>query len=265
VEQPGQRPGSQPRPSTVQTSTGEDAAPETVRRWIRVKALSAQIDRQLDAHADAHIFTSLPRSGRVRAARLLAEIGDCRARFPTPDSLTCLAGAAPSTRQSGKLRVVGFRWACDKQLRDAAVTNFAADSRPINPWAADLYDRARTRGHDHAHAHAVRVLARAWLHIIWHCWQDGVPYDPDQHRALQSVIAAQTAAGCSQLPPGWWSRAERSGVRRTRSALDDQAGDQTIYRREAATPRPGSGLNMNREIVLDRHGFSLAWRRRQSC
>ena len=68
----------------------------------QIKALSTQIDRQLDAHPDAHIFTSLPRSGRVRAARLLAEIGDCRARFPTPESLTCLAGAAPSTRQSGK-------------------------------------------------------------------------------------------------------------------------------------------------------------------
>jgi transposase len=157
----------------------------------QIKALSTQIDHQLDAHADAHIFTSLPRSGRVRAARLLGEIGDCRARFPTPESLTCLAGAAPSTRQSGKMRVVGFRWACDKQLRDA-VTDFAADTRLVNPWAADLYDRARTRGHDHAHA--VRILARAWLHIIWHCWQDGVPYDPDQHRALQRFLANQNEA-----------------------------------------------------------------------
>jgi len=94
----------------------------------QIKTLSAQIDRQLDAH----IFTSLPRSGRVRAARLLAEIGDCRARFPTPESLTSLAGAAPSTRQSGKLRAVGFRWSCDKQLRDA-VTDFANDSRHANP------------------------------------------------------------------------------------------------------------------------------------
>jgi len=158
----------------------------------QIKALATQIDHQLDAHADAHIFTSLPRSGRVRAARLLAEIGDCRARFPTPESLTCLAGAAPSTRQSGKLRTVGFRWSCDKQLRDAVV-DFAADTRHANPWAADLYDRARARGHDHAHA--ARILARAWLHIIWHCWQDGVPYAPDQHRALQRVMAAQTAAG----------------------------------------------------------------------
>lgn len=157
----------------------------------QIKALSAQIDAQLDAHADAHIFTSLPRAGRVRAARLLTEIGDCRARFPTPESLTCLAGAAPSTRQSGKSRIVGFRWSCDKQLRDAA-TDFAADTRLVNPWAADLYNRARARGHDHPHA--VRILARAWLHIIWHCWQENVPYDPTKHRALQRFTTNQNEA-----------------------------------------------------------------------
>ena len=154
----------------------------------QTKTLEKQIDAQLTTHADAHIFTSLPRAGRVRAARLLAEIGDCRARFPTPESLTCLAGAAPSTRQSGKLRVVGFRWACDKQLRDA-VTDFANDSRRANPWAAKIYNDAITRGKDHPHA--VRILARAWLHIIWHCWQDNLAYDPTNHHALQRVLAQQ--------------------------------------------------------------------------
>ncbi|MGO8966052.1 MAG: IS110 family transposase [Mycobacterium sp.] len=156
----------------------------------QIKALSAQIEAQLDTHADAHIFTSLPRAGRIRAARLLAEIGDCRARFPTPESLTCLAGAAPSTRQSGKSRIVGFRWSCDKQLRDA-VTDFAADSRRANPWAADLYNKATARGHDHPHA--VRILARAWLHIIWHCWHDNLAYDPTKHHALQRILAQNEA------------------------------------------------------------------------
>ena len=127
----------------------------------------------------------MPRSGTIRAATLLAEIGDCRARFPTPESLTCLAGAAPSTRQSGKLRTVGFRWSCDKQLRDA-VTDFANGSRDANPWAADLYQRARNRGHDHPHA--VRVLARAWVDIIWACWTSHSPYDPDRHGALQRIL-----------------------------------------------------------------------------
>ena len=86
---------------------------------------------------------------------------------------------------------VGFRWSCDKQLRDA-VTDFANGSRDANPWAADLYDRARARGHDHSHA--VRILARAWLHVIWHCWQDRAAYNPETHRALQRVLATQPEA-----------------------------------------------------------------------
>ena len=98
----------------------------------QIKTLDAEIAEQLARHADAQIFTSLPRSGTFRAARLLAEIGDCRARFPTPESLACLAGVAPSTRQSGKVKHVGFRWAADKQLRDA-VTDFAGDSRHATP------------------------------------------------------------------------------------------------------------------------------------
>jgi transposase len=122
----------------------------------------------------------------VRAARLLAEIGDCRARFPTPESLACLSGAAPSTRKSGKVEIVSFRWGADKQLRDA-VCDFAGDSRHANPWAAKLYADAIARGKDHPHA--TRILARAWLDIIWRCWQDHVPYDPTKHRALQALLA----------------------------------------------------------------------------
>jgi len=151
---------------------------------VQIKALEKQIADQLAAHPDAAIFTSLPKSGTVRAARLLAEIGDARGRFPTPESLVCLAGTAPSTRQSGKVKVVTFRWAVDKQLR-GAVVDFAGDSHHANPWAADLYQRARARGHDHPHA--VRILARAWLHIIWRCWPNNVPYDPAKHRALQRL------------------------------------------------------------------------------
>jgi transposase len=153
----------------------------------QIDALDKEIAEQLATHPDAAIFTSLPRSGTVRAARLLAEIGDARGRYPTPESLVCLAGAAPSTRQSGKVKVVAFRWAVDKQLR-GAVIDFAGDSHHASPWAADLYAKARARNHDHPHA--VRILARAWLHVIWRCWQDNVPYDPTKHRALQRVLAA---------------------------------------------------------------------------
>jgi len=177
-------------------STGVDAAARAQITLALVAAITALKDQiraledliadQLATHPDAVIFTSLPRTRTVRAARLLAEIGDARGRFPTPEALTCLAGAAPSTRQSGKVKVVTFRWAVDKQLR-GAVIDFAGDSHHANPWAADLHTRARDRGHDHPHA--VRVLARAWLHVIWRCWQDGVPYDPAKHGALQALLA----------------------------------------------------------------------------
>lgn len=150
----------------------------------QIKALEQQIAHQLAHHPDAAIFTSLPKAGTVRAARLLAEIGDARGRFPTPEALACLAGATPSTKQSGKVKVVTFRWAVDKQLR-GAVIDFAGDSHHANAWAADLYAKAKARGHDHPHA--TRILARAWLHVIWRCWQDQVPYDPAKHNALQRL------------------------------------------------------------------------------
>jgi len=155
----------------------------------QIAALADTIAEQLEVHPDAHIVTSLPRAGTLRAARLLAEIGDARGRFPTADSLACLAGVAPSTRQSGKTKAVTFRWSADKELRDA-LCDFAGDCRRANPWAADLYDRARARGHDHPHA--VRILGRAWANIIWRCWQDGVSYQPDRHNALQRVLNERT-------------------------------------------------------------------------
>jgi len=154
----------------------------------QIQALANSIGAQLAAHPDAVIFQSLPRSGTVRAARLLAEIGDARGRFPTRESLTCLAGVAPSTRQSGKVKTVTFRWGADKQLRDA-LCDFAGDSRRASPWAASLYDKAIARGCDHPHA--VRILARAWAHVIWRCWQDHIPYDPAAHNSLQAILRQQ--------------------------------------------------------------------------
>lgn len=157
----------------------------------QIATLEAQIAEQLALHADAHIFQSLPRSGTVRAARLLAEIGDIRSRFPNVTSLASLAGVAPSTRQSGKHKAVTYRWAVNKELRDA-ICDFASDSRRANPWAAKIYNDAIARGKNHPHA--TRILARAWLCVIWRCWQNNTIYDPDQHGALQTLLAHTQAA-----------------------------------------------------------------------
>jgi transposase len=152
-----------------------------------IAQLETHIGEQLARHPDGPIFRSLPRSGSVRAAALLAEIGDCRARFPTPESLAALAGAVPSTRASGQHRLVTFRWTCDKKLR-AALVDFAQDSVRASPWADQLYRRHR-EAHK-THPHAARILTRAWIGVIWRCWQDHQPYDPARHRALQRVLAS---------------------------------------------------------------------------
>lgn len=151
----------------------------------QIDELDTRIAELLDAHPDAAVFRSLPRAGTVRAAMLLAEIGDCRARFPDAESLACLAGVAPSTRASGRHRAVIFRWSADKKLRDA-LTDFAGDSWRGNAWAEARYRRLRAEGKRHPHAE--RILARAWAHVIWRCRQDGVPYEPAKHNGFRHLV-----------------------------------------------------------------------------
>jgi transposase len=151
--------------------------------------LEARIKEALLAHPDGPIFTSLPRAGIVRAATLLAEIGDCRARFPDPAALAAAAGVAPSTRQSGKHLTVAYRRGCNKQLRHALI-DWAQDTPRANAWARDTYDRARNRGC--RHPHAARILAQSWTRILWRCWHDRVPYNPDLHGQL-SLLQKEAA------------------------------------------------------------------------
>jgi transposase len=158
----------------------------------QLQQLSAAIAAGLDQHPDGPLLQSLPRSGQINAAQILAELGDDRARFPSPDQLAAEGGVAPVTRASGKHRSVAFRWACNKRLRQA-LTTFADNSRHASAWAATVYARARARGCDHAHA--TRILARAWVRILWRCWQDRRPYDVNLHRGAQPLLAPVLAEG----------------------------------------------------------------------
>jgi transposase len=142
------------------------------------KDLDRSVAVHLGEHPDEKIFTSLPRSGQINAAQVLAEWGDSRAAYDCPDAVAALAGLTPVTTQSGKHHAVHFRWACNKRFR-TAMTTFADNSRHASPWAASIYSAAIARGHDHPHA--IRILARAWTRVIYRCWLDGVPYDPEQH------------------------------------------------------------------------------------
>jgi transposase len=158
-----------------------------------VKDLDRSVVAHLGEHPDAEIFTSLPRSGQINAAQVLAEWGDCRPAYDGPDTVACLAGAAPVTKRSGKHIAVHFRWACNKRFRNA-ITTLADNSRHASPWAAKVYTDAIARGCDHPHA--VRVLARAWIRVIWRCWIDSLPYDPAKHGAARRLT--ETTASAAQ-------------------------------------------------------------------
>ena len=158
----------------------------------QIQQLAAAITAALVQHADGPLVQSLPRSGAVNAAQILAELGDDRARFPTADQLAAEAGVAPVTHASGKHRGVAFHWACNKRLRQA-LTTWADNSRHASAWAATVYAHARARGCDHPHA--IRILARAWVRVLWRCWQDHRPYDLTRHRAAQPLVALQPVGG----------------------------------------------------------------------
>jgi transposase len=70
-------------------------------------------------HPDAEIITSFPGLGTITGARVLAEIGDDRARFVDARGLKAYAGAAPVTRASGKTCFVTARKIKNDRLADA--------------------------------------------------------------------------------------------------------------------------------------------------
>lgn len=151
----------------------------------QLRDLDALVAAHLAAHPDGAVVQSFPRTGTINAAQILAELGEDRARFPSAEQLTAEAGVAPVTRASGKHRDVTCRFACNKRLR-GALTTWADNSRHAHPWAAHVYRRARARGCDHPHA--IRILARAWVRVLWRCWHDHIPYDPTRHRTAEPLL-----------------------------------------------------------------------------
>jgi transposase len=134
--------------------TGDDRdsrAGVTIAFVAVLVTLRAQIDELTTRIAellDAHPDAAIFQSLPRAGTIRAAEIGDCRARFPEPEAL--------------------------------------GDSWRGNTWAEHRYRQLRADGKTHPHAE--RILARSWAHIIWRCWQDGVPYDPAKHTALQHLL-----------------------------------------------------------------------------
>jgi len=145
----------------------------------QIKGLERDIRTAVRAHPDGPVFLSLFKQAHsvITAAELLAEIGDCRARYPNRDALAADAGQSAVAKESGKRKTAQFRWGCNKRLR-VAFSRLADSTRHWHPWAQALYGQARQRGLEHPRA--IRTLGRAWCRIVWQCWQHRTPYDPTE-------------------------------------------------------------------------------------
>ncbi len=146
----------------------------------QLRQFNRHIDHLLDQHPDSELFESFPGIGRITAAELIAEIGDDRSRYPTPQHLMAEAGAAPVTLSSGKVQRVRIRYACNRRLR-STTTTWAYTLKRIDPVSRERYlgslDRGATR-----HG-ALRSISASWLRVVWRCWQDHTVYDISKHRS----------------------------------------------------------------------------------
>jgi transposase len=152
-----------------------------------IAELDAAIATRVAAYPRAQLLAALPGVGTINLAQLLAEVGPVLDRVANADQAAAECGAAPVTRASGKTTGVYFRWAANRRARKA-LTAFAHNARMQSPWASRLYADARARGK--RNPHATRIVARAWLRVIWACWHTSTPYDPHAHLAEQRLAAA---------------------------------------------------------------------------
>jgi transposase len=143
-------------------------------------------------HPDYEIITSFPGLADLTGARVLAEIGDDRRRFPDARALKAYAGSAPVTRASGKTISITHRRIKNDRL--AAAGWVWALAAAINPGPARQHYRYR-RDRGARHAAALRHLFNKMLGQLHHCLQTRQTYDPRKAFGTPGEpIPEQTAA-----------------------------------------------------------------------
>jgi transposase len=136
-----------------------------------------------------------------QAARVAAR---CRHHQPRPTARRGRADPGPGQqRRAGGRRV--RRRAGHQGLRQDQRGLLPLGRQPSSPQGADRLRaqlaagvalgrppvRRRPRPRQ-AQPHATRIVARAWLRVIWACWQHATPYNPAVHTAALPATAPPT-------------------------------------------------------------------------
>ena len=165
------------QPTLVEDAMGRKA--KALLRQLDAACASAdELERDATAsfnqHPDGEIYLSFPGLGPLLAARVLAELGDDRARFADARGLKAYAGAAPVTRASGKTLSVSLRRVKNDRLA-AAGYMWSLCALTASPGARTHYDHRRESGD--WNASALRRLNNKLLGCLHHCLHTRVLYD----------------------------------------------------------------------------------------
>jgi transposase len=144
-----------------------------------------------NAFPDGEIYLSFPGLGDRLAARVAGEIGDHPEQFGSPNVLACYAGTAPVTRRSGKRQFIVARRLAHNWFLGNAVHQWAFCSLTRSGWAREFYDAQIAK--NKPHHQALRALSNRWVELLWHCLQQGVPYDEAVHVANRNRALNQAA------------------------------------------------------------------------
>lgn len=151
-----------------------------------IKSYDAEIKELVKKHSDYEIVKNLPGASDKTHARIVAALGDDRARYANAESLQAAAGIAPITTQSGNSRFVSARWSSSKFIKQT-FHEYAGLSIAKCAWAKAYYEEQIAKGK--SAQMAKRALAFKWIRISFRLWQARISYD-ESHCAVGHKIYA---------------------------------------------------------------------------